>query len=887
MGTTTLPTDPTNANANNTAGILDYTAIPGAYNVIPTPTDDPVHGFLIASEAAQTRGAAKPIVYNLKLTQDGYLSFSYSYNGGTAVPVITAKKITDSNGPLPPSFRFGFAGSTGGSTNVHEIMCFKAAPVQNNVSSGAVNVYRNPTIKSGTQTFIANYFPSDWTGQLLAIGITNDSTGAPVASVVNWDARCVLSGINPSTSKCDATQQTGPSAQDPSTRVMLTWEPTLNKAEAFEYTSLSATQQATLTAGDATPSANRVNFLRGDTGNQIDQSSGLKIYRARNSILSDIVDSSPTWIGPPQNPYTLTSQWLDLIHSPASLPENASDAQTYADYQSGSSTGQQGRENIVYAGANDGFLHGFRAGTLDANGNLLTSPINNDGQEVLAYMPAAVLNNIHPVDSTGKVVNQLDFSDPQYSHNWFVDGTPGQGDVFYGKKWHTWVVSGLGAGGAAIFALDVTDPTLFTETNASQIVIGEWTASNITCPSQTVTACGVNLGNTYGTPQLRRFHSGQWGFIFGNGYGTANGASGIYIALLDQTSGAPTFYYYPTSLTPSASLPNGIGPTAPADLDLDHNVDYIYAGDLLGNVWRFDVTNTDPTKWGVSTSSPLFNAGVPITTQIQISTVKTITTVTNAVGIDVDSAPQRVILNFGTGQQIPQTLTSAAQYSTGSQYMFGVWDWDMGTATTAGSWNAISPGQPGLGLTGTNTITFGSSGNMVAQTLTETFSTFDSSGNLLKIGTAKLSQNPVCWKGATNCPTNDKMGWYIQLPTTGEQIIFDPFITKSDGSLVFNTFIPSPDTPLSCNQTTTLGFTIGMAADTGAGLPLALFSTGGANYDGIQNNATGTGSVINAGAAGNGKNYLITHGTDGGINFTQMNDYTVTTGQRVYWIQKR
>jgi type IV pilus assembly protein PilY1 len=160
-GTATLPTDPNNPNALNTAGILDYPAIPSAYSVIPTTGTG---SFQIATESAATRAQASPILYNLKITQDGLLSLSYSYNGGAAVTVISSQKITDSNGPLPASFRFGFAGSTGGSNNVHEILCFKAAPVVTSASTGTINVYQNPTLHPLQQFFLANYYPSDWTG---------------------------------------------------------------------------------------------------------------------------------------------------------------------------------------------------------------------------------------------------------------------------------------------------------------------------------------------------------------------------------------------------------------------------------------------------------------------------------------------------------------------------------------------------------------------------------------------------------------------------------------------------------------------------------------------------------------------------------------------------
>jgi type IV pilus assembly protein PilY1 len=883
QGPATLPTDPTNANSKNTAGIMDYNAIPNAYSVIPTPTQDPVNGFKIAAEGSTTRASAAPILYNLKITQDGLLSLSYSYNGGTAVPVISSTKITSSNGPLPSSFRFGFAGSTGGSNNVHEILCFKAAPVESSGSSGAINVYHNPYIHTGTQIFIANYFPSDWSGQLEAIGITNGAGGAPVVAQVNWDGRCVLTGVDPATGECDSTGQSGPAAEAPGSRVMLTWDPVGQTPEAFEWGSLTAAQQATLTAGDATPTSNRLAYLRGDRSNEI-TASGSGIYRARTSVLSDIVDSSPNWVGPPQQPYTLISSWIDQLYPLVTQPENAPAAQKYADYLSNSATGQQSRANIVYAGANDGFLHGFRAGALDINGNLVTTNTPNDGQEVLAYMPGAVLNNIHPVGTTGAVVSQLDFSNTQYSHNWYVDASPAQGDVFYGNKWHTWVVSGVGPGGAAIFALDVTDPTQFSESSPATTVKGEWTPGNITCPNQTVTACGANLGFTYGSPQIRRFHNGQWGFVFGNGYGTTNGASGIYIALLDKTTGAPTFYWFPTNLTFSSGTPNGISYVWAADYDFDNTVDYIYAGDLLGNLWRFDVTSSSAANWGVSASSPLFNAGSPITTQPLLYTLKTITSTVNAVGLNISNAPEREIIVFGTGRQIPQTLSSGAIFASGTQALYGIWDWDQGVAGTSG-WNNLSPNQQNIGLTSSpGKIT---TSMLQSQTLTEIPQVVAANGSTTG-GTATLTHNVVCWNGTSTCgSSNNQMGWYTQLPSTNEQIIYNPLANIQDGDIVFNTYIPANSGVLSCSQNGPTGFSIGINPESGGGLPLPLFNVGGTSYDGVQTNAAGTASVINSGSAGGGKDYLVTHNGNGAISFTQMNNYTVTTGHRVYWTQKR
>ena len=855
------------ANTANTAGILDYAAIRNAYQVLS--------GFNIANESSHTRQSGDTIYYMLKITSAGLLSLSYSHAGGTIVPVITNQQILNINGALPNSFRFGFAGSTGGDTNVHEILCFKAAPAEAAGSSGAISVYQNPVVKTGTQIFLANYFPSDWTGQLEAIPLSFDpAAGVLVAGTPNWDARCVLTGVTAATGACSTTV-TSQTAQAPSTRVMTTWGG--SAGIPFEWASLSSAQQSTIDAGDATPyTADRVNFIRGDRTNEI-TAAGVGEFRARDAVLSDIVDSSPSWLGPPQT-YVGLTKWSDQINLLVTQPENASTAQTYAQYI----TAKQGRMNVVYAGANDGFIHGFRAGTLDTFGNLVTT--YNDGQEVFAYMPSVVFNNIHPVDSSGNVVTTLDFAGLQYAHNWFVDAPPYTGDLFYNKAWHTWVVGGLGPGGADIYAIDVSDPSKFdTEAHAAATIIGDWTPSNISCANDTTTFfCKNSLGNTYGTPQIRRFHNGQWGFVFGNGFGSTSGTAGIFIGLISTNSaGAPvvTFYYLKTNTTTA----NGIANATPADLDLDHYTDYIYAGDLQGNIWKFDVTNSDPTQWKVTTSSPLFSAGSsqPITTKIAVSTEKLISTTSNSSGLFVSNGPERVILNFGTGRQIPQTVTQAAQFQTSSQYMYGIWDWDMGTPSTAGTWNAVSPNQQGIGLVGASTIT---TSVLSTQTLTEHLVTTGSSTS--SPGYATITTNAVCWSGTTTCGSsagaNTQMGWLMLLSGTNEQIIFDPFISPIDGTLNVNTYIPSPSTALSCTQTGPWGFSLTMDASTGEGLKI--YTLGTISADGYQANAAGTNMDV---ILPNGGVAQIAHSDQGGAVSYNKNDTTTVTGARMYWTQKR
>src|SRR6185437_16302880 len=114
---------------NTGTSVMDYPAIKNAYTVISKQ---------IAKEysaGGYSSQNATPITYRLKITQTGLLTLDYRYNGGAWNSVITNQDITQQNGALPASIRFGFAGSTGGSSNIHEILCFKATPADASSSS--------------------------------------------------------------------------------------------------------------------------------------------------------------------------------------------------------------------------------------------------------------------------------------------------------------------------------------------------------------------------------------------------------------------------------------------------------------------------------------------------------------------------------------------------------------------------------------------------------------------------------------------------------------------------------------------------------------------------------------------------------------------------------
>ena len=815
--------------SETTTPVVDYAYIPGSAYTLPNTEP-------IADESATTRTAARPITYNLKITSAGLLSFGFYYNGGAYQPVLTNTNIATNNGPMPSSFKFGFGGSTGGSDNVHEITCFRAAAVDSSSSAG-VNTIQTGQIKTGTQIYLAMYHPDNWWGQLLSenlvIGGTTANPTVSIATTANWDANCVLTGGGCPAMGTDALGNPlyTITAESPSTRQILTWNGTAGAA--FEWGGLTTGQQTALnseatTIGGTASGQYILNWLRGDQSEE--QTSGS--LRLRIGVLGDIIDSSPTVVGAPNASYP--SIWTDaLFGTTTGLAENTAGAQHYAPLNA-ADTGafepvEASRLNVVYDGANDGILHGFRTGSY--SGTTYNSS-TNDGLEVIGYVPGSLVNNAATLAS------------PLYGHTYFVDATPGTGDVFYGNLWHTWLAGSLGSGGTGIYALDITHPSTFSEGNASTLVKGEWTASSIGCSN--VTNCGNYLGMGSGTPIFRRLHNGQWAMIFGNGSGSLNGSAGIFIGLI-QSTGAVNFMYLDTG-TGSPTNPNGIAYATSADLDGDNITDYVYAGDNLGNVWRFDLTSSNPLDWGVShygqtTPTPLFTATStgatfqPITTAVQVAGTYM-------------SGQLYTIIMFGTGAQTPQTNAAAIQYATGTQSVYGIWDWNMtawnrGRTTIHGVQIPASM-TPLAALSTPLTITRSS---LQPQTVTST--TAGATGSSIS-GYRSVSSNGVCWQGSAICTpstTDTMMGWYMDLPGTNEQVIYNPVIFQ--GALVLNTTIPPSAVQNQCTADIPTGWTMAFNIQSGGGFPAGgAFPNSSDTYSdtnpvaGIQTNGTGSPWIV-------------------------------------------
>jgi type IV pilus assembly protein PilY1 len=326
----------------------------------------------------------------------------------------------------------------------------------------------------------------------------------------------------------------------------------------FRWANLDATRKqqlddATVAPFDATLQENRLNYLRGDDANE---GTGATQFRVRPSKLGDIVNSSPVFVG-----------------APAFNIRDSLELKPYSKFR----TDNEERQAVLYTGANDGMLHAFNA---------------DNGDELLAFIPGAVFPNLKQLTKQN------------YSHLFYVDGPPNVGDVYFDHEWHTVVTGGLNKGGKGVYALDVTDPGAFAEGNASSLILWEFT------DTKTAPHGDPDLGYTYSQPAVVRLHTGRWAAVFGNGYNnTGTGRAVLYIVDIETGESIAKL----DTKKGTVADPNGLSTPAVVDLNGDGIADYAYAGDLRGNLWKFDITDVAATNWKVSygtptTPLPLFSA---------------------------------------------------------------------------------------------------------------------------------------------------------------------------------------------------------------------------------------------------------------------------------------
>lgn len=638
---------------------------------------------------------------------------------------------------------------------LQDIVADFTAQVAGTASTIAINTTGGVRADDNNILFQSLFDSENWSGDLLAHDVSNGAIGSGPPS---WSAAEVLE------------------SRDFSNRVIFTWDSTENNnagAGIVFDAPTSYTQALNPNAGNSLAgevNARHVSDLLETVGrpHNIDTTDTAEIaenqqfleavfawirgdrsqegtrFREREALLGDIVNSNPQYVSVPIANYPNN---LEVVRGDDGQPVNEN-----APYQAYVTAASE-RLPVVYVGSNDGMLHAFQA-TLDTvpeegqegtDGN----PFSGQGRELFAYLPELLFSS-----EVGKGLHLLPH--PQYvanGHKSYVDGLLSVQDVFVNNNWATYLAGSLGAGGKGVYVLDITDPSGFSAANVGDIVKTEFSHPN--------------MGFSIGRPQLARVRSqagnkgGEWVAIFGNGYNnTGHGDASLFILYLDGNEGSngPLFREIRTDSTSdiqngqavplctdnnvdpgsnvnnAAGSCNGLSSPSVVDLNNDMTVDRVYAGDVQGNMWAFDLTNTNPALWGVAhgDGNPLFiactsaNADCPAESRQPITARPTVVRHPSfPFGFD-----SNLIVLFGTGEYV----SSNANNDQSLQSFYGIWD--------AG-----------------NDFSEKRRAQLTEQTITET----PAIGRVDAF--RSLSDNTVDYDTDGN-----QFGWYIDLPDSGERV---------------------------------------------------------------------------------------------------------------------
>lgn len=369
----------------------------------------------------------------------------------------------------------------------------------------------------------------------------------------------------------------------------------------------------------------------------------------------------------------------------------------------------------LYIGANDGMMHVFNS---------------TDGTETFAYVPNLIFQDLKFL------------ADTHYEHRYFVDQTPVCSDIMVGKDKKTLLVGGLGKGGKGYYCLDITGMETrsdFSEQALKDMVQWEFSDND-------------NLGYTLSSPIIVRTYSATHPVvvIFGNGYNSTSERSQLFI--VDIFTGIPV-----KIIDTEVGNDNGMSTPIATDVNNDSKVDYVYAGDLNGNLWKFDLTSDNDAAWSVSFldqddhPAPLFKTspGQAITTRPDVMR---------------HCCMHGYMVCFGTGKHLGLSDLSAPS----QQAIYGIWDYGDDPGESLGE---LIPATKGLTLhPDSNT----SEVRLLEQTITDNYSV----GQCLF---RRISKNFAEWTTVSDCTdTNPNqrirdcrnnqpnpsrhIGWTLKLP---------------------------------------------------------------------------------------------------------------------------
>ncbi len=568
--------------------------------------------------------------------------------------------------------------------------------------AAAAAVATNSTrLDTNTTIYQARFDSRDWSGDLLAFGI--DPVTGDVNATADWSAKNLLppsasatvSAASRNIYTFDTVNSTGIQFRWPSDYTAPAAGTDLNNAMVQAL--LGNAPYAANTAVSAEQSANQVygaELVAYLRGDTGSSGTYNAAFRSRNSVLGDIVNSNPAFV-------------LDRDFGFRRIP--GTEGTDYLTFRNTSA--YKSRTPVVYVGSNDGMLHAFHADT---------------GTEMFAYVPSTVFPDLDAL------------ADSTYAHKYLVNGSPRVSDAYLGASWKTVLVGAPGGGGRSVFALDITNPAAFSESKA----MWEFTSAN-----------DADLGYVLGQPTIARMNDGSWVALVGNGYNSANHRAVLFIInLADGT----LLKKIDTGVGSSISH-NGLSAPVPVDLDGDKITDIIYAGDLQGNLWKFDVTATSSGSWdsafnsGVGTPPP----SVPLFTALDAGGTAQAITVRPAVG----SHPKGgIMVYFGTGKFF-EVGDNIVLVNPPVNSLYGIRDEGV-----------VVPGR----------------GVLQPQTIDGEFYDVSFGSNVFDVRV--VSDNSIDY--------DTQEGWYLDLESPvngaeGERVVVDPLLRN--GRMIFSTLIPALD----------------------------------------------------------------------------------------------
>lgn len=542
------------------------------------------------------------------------------------------------------------------------------------IGVGTAVAFNANSLDTDSTVYVSQFNTERWSGDLLAFDIIDEQDIANGSSLELgsispnplWSAASELASNN---SRSIYTHD-GSTAGDGG--IDFIWDE-LSESQKNDFRTNSVVNGSV----DDTLAQARLDFIRGQT--VFDPAIDLNI-RERDrlidsngnttgvNILGDIINSGAIFVGVPSQNFpnsepfpTGSNSHTNFTLQNAILDRGPSGTGPVVGVSATAARGE-----TVYVGANDGMLHAFNART---------------GEELFAYIPSYLY-------STDPNEGLHYLSDTGYTHRFYHDLTPTVSDVFINGQWRTILIGGHGAGAQGFFALDITRADSFDNTNPVL-----WEFRGETGPNPSSALGDPDLGYTFSEPTIALTNAtdgsgnNRWAAIFGNGYKEAGdnsgtGTSQLFVVFLDANPAngwdEGSDYLKIDTESNGGIAPNGLSTPALVDLNGDGTVDRVYAGDLAGDMWAFNLENSDKNQWDVAhgispTKSPLFNGVTtqPITTEPQVIRNPLVT------NFDGDDSPNLLVM-FGTGRY----LANGDSVNTDQQSFYGIWDNGDGNRTT-------------------------------------------------------------------------------------------------------------------------------------------------------------------------------------------------------------